>query len=478
MTDKLPHDPRAEAPGDAPADASTGPSAERVASLVADLRRENAGLRRREARLQHEVRLATERLRRLTALGREVTASLDLDATLQFIAAGSAELLSAPIGLLFFVEEPRGSFRCRAAHGLDLHQPASQDEVITDGLLVEAMSRHATLRLGPDDLAGHAADPLVRLIGGETAVIARLEIERHVIALLVVAGRRDAPFTDEDAEHLMLFGMQAANAIGNARVHQKLKELDRLRSDFVAMVSHEIRTPLTAILGTLDILLDPEEPSLHETQRELLEICVANSKRLLAIVNDILDFSRLQQSRLSLNFRPVNLAATIRGALRSMERLAGDAGVRLITDLADHLPTLEADEDRVTQVLTNLISNAIKFSPEGGAVRVGASRSDDGVRVSVRDEGCGIAAEDMPKLFKKFTQLDTGSARRTGGTGLGLVISHGIVTEHGGRIWVESAPGKGSTFHFTLPLRRGGPGLRDAPRPAKAGLLRGERRAA
>jgi len=411
------------------------------------------------ANLRHEVESATERFRNLHALGRDITSSLDLDATLQLIVCGASELLNARGGLLLSVEGAPHEFRCQASHGIDLTETECRDHVFSGGLLAEVLDHHVTLRLGPSELDQWSGDSLVRLMNARGALVARLEINRRVIGFLVVVDSANGAFTDEDEEYLMLFAMQAANAVGNARIHQKLKELDEIRSDFVAMVSHEIRTPLTAIMGTLDILRDGHTTHLDPAQLELVEICDANSRRLLSIVNDILDFSRLEASRLRLVLKPVDLSETIRRTVRELLPIATDAGVRLTVDVSDGLQKVAADQDRVTQVLTNLISNAVKFSPVGEEVGITAVPIDDGVQVSVWDRGCGIAADDLPKLFRKFTQIDTGASRRSGGTGLGLVISHGLVRGHGGRMWVESRLGEGTTFHFDLPHR---------PRPAGA----------
>jgi signal transduction histidine kinase len=168
-------------------------------------------------------------------------------------------------------------------------------------------------------------------------------------------------------------------------------------------------------------------------------------------VGDILDVNRLEASRLRMSFEPLDPIQTVQAAVTSLEHLAREAGIRVEVKTPDEPIRIVADEGRVHQVVVNLLSNAFKFSPRGGTVRVLMRPDKGGVRVGVRDEGCGIAASDQPRLFTKFTQLDTGTTRRASGAGLGLVISRAIVEAHGGRIWATSRLGEGSTFTFWLP---------------------------
>jgi signal transduction histidine kinase len=260
---------------------------------------------------------------------------------------------------------------------------------------------------------------------------------------------------EEDAPDLLpqLAGM-ASIAIRNVRSYEKARELDRLKSEFVAVVSHEVRTPLTSIKGSLEILTDPAYFQLEDRQRELLEISQTNVDRLEQLINGILDFSKLESGRLSTRFEEIDAAKLLESAIAGIRDHASRSGIKVSLEAAAPLPLLWADELRLIQVINNLLSNAIKFTPAGGTVRVCAIPENGGVQFSVTDTGIGIAAEDIPKLFLKFQQLDSSNTRKAGGTGLGLVISKGIVEEHGGRIWVESEEGAGSTFAFWIPCRK------------------------
>ena len=251
-----------------------------------------------------------------------------------------------------------------------------------------------------------------------------------------------------------MFASQASIALTNAILYERTKELDRMKSEFVAVVSHEVRTPLTSIKGSLELLGDERFHVLPPPQRELLSICQANTERLINLINDILDFSKLESSKLSLNFESVEVGKIVPEAVDHIRNLAAMKGIAIDVHMEGSAGVIEADPMRVAQVITNLLGNAIKFSPEKGKIEVWARGNEDEVTVDVRDHGKGISQRDMSRLFQRFAQLDSSTTRKAGGTGLGLVISKGIVEQHGGRIWAESAAGKGSTFSFSLPRTR------------------------
>lgn len=430
-------------------------------ALVADLTAANDRLREHEEVLRRKVRDATDRLRTLYHVGREVTANLDMTATLDLIVGCATRFSGATFGHVFLLDDESGDLRCETTHGLGDLRGSVEGREVTTGLLFQAVRERVALRLGPDEVGEAGEDPFLALTGAQSALLVPLVLKEEVIGVLTVADRRAGPFTHEDEELLTLFALQAANAISNARVHQKLKEIEVLKSDFVAMVSHELRTPLTAIKGTLDILSRDSALDFDDSHRELLGICDANSRRLLSIVNDILDFSRLEASRMQMHVEELDPGEVILSAVKSMEGLAAEAKVTVIREIAPDLPRVRADEVRLVQVVTNLLSNAVKFSEPEASVLVSATARDDGILVAVQDTGCGIKKADLARLFAKFTQLDGGVHRRTGGTGLGLVISRAIVEAHGGRIWVTSEEGEGSTFSFTIPREPGT--LRESP---------------
>jgi signal transduction histidine kinase len=267
----------------------------------------------------------------------------------------------------------------------------------------------------------------------------------------VLALNRPGGFTRDDENFLALFAAQAAIAVRNSQLFEHTKSLDRLKSEFVAVVSHEIRTPLTSVKGAVELLSDDRYFKNNEQQTKLLTIAHANAERLLVLINDILDFSKLESASLPMRIERQRLEPVVHQAAHNLRTMMEEKRIHLEMLLSPDLPDLMLDSNRVAQVLTNLLSNAIKFSQASGRIEVSAEPWETGVRIGVRDHGEGISPQNLPKLFRKFSQIDSSSTRKAGGTGLGLVICKGIVEQHDGRIWVESTPGEGSTFYFTLP---------------------------
>ena len=229
-------------------------------------------------------------------------------------------------------------------------------------------------------------------------------------------------------------------------------EIAQMKNEFVSTVSHELRTPLTSIKGYVDLILDGDAGEINEIQKEFLGIVQENSDRLVELINDMLDISRIESGRIHLKIEPLYLPDLIEGAVDTFRALASQAGREIKLRVPEDLPLAAADSDRVRQVLINLVSNAIKYSPEGGDVTISAKHTGDTVRVSVADKGLGISREDQKMLFTKFYRVDSAMTREIGGTGLGLSICKSIIELLGGEIGVKSTPGSGSTFWFTLPV--------------------------
>jgi PAS domain S-box-containing protein len=237
------------------------------------------------------------------------------------------------------------------------------------------------------------------------------------------------------------------------------REVERMKDEFVSVVSHELRTPLTALRGSLGLLAGGRAGAVGEPAQRLLDIAVQNTDRLVRLINDILDLERIRAGRSALKPRPVPAPDLVRQAVELMDAVAARSRVRLAAQVAPVV--VMADADRVLQVLTNLISNAVKFSPQGTEVRVQARPEGGEALFEVCDRGRGIPPDKLESIFGRFQQVDSSDSRAMGGTGLGLAICRGIVEEHGGRIWVESTLGEGSSFRFTLPLAQNG----QTPRP-------------
>jgi signal transduction histidine kinase len=278
------------------------------------------------------------------------------------------------------------------------------------------------------------------------------------IGVLILTRSKARPFTDKQIELVTTFADQAAIAIENVRLFdeiqdksRQLEEASQHKSQFLANMSHELRTPLNAILGYTELMTDGAYGEPSEKMLGILKRLEANGRHLLGLINDVLDLSKIEAGQLVLELSDYcvqDIAQTVRSTL---EPLAADKKLAFKLELAPDLPPGHGDGRRLTQVLINLVGNAIKFT-DSGEVAIKAEVNNGAFYVSVRDTGPGISAADQANLFQEFQQADNAITRKKGGTGLGLAISKRIIEMHGGRIWVESQVGQGSTFAFTLPV--------------------------
>ena len=232
----------------------------------------------------------------------------------------------------------------------------------------------------------------------------------------------------------------------------KLKQIDKLKSDFFSLMSHELRTPLTTIKEGTNLMIEGLENG-KETgkQKRLLTIISEESNRLINLVNSLLDLSKMEAGMMAYNFIATDISGLINKVSREIEPLAETRNIRIHTDLNNGSPLIKVDRDRMLQVLRNLMGNAVKFTPNGGQVKVSSRPMEEGVNVSVEDTGAGIPGDNLSTIFNKYEQVTLGGSNKIKGTGLGLSIVKHIIDAHGGKIWVESTLGKGSVFSFVLP---------------------------
>jgi PAS domain S-box-containing protein len=229
---------------------------------------------------------------------------------------------------------------------------------------------------------------------------------------------------------------------------------NQAKSAFLANMSHELRTPLNSILGYTELILDKIYGEIPEKIQDVLARLEKNGRHLLSLINDVLDLSKIEAKQLPLSINDYSMKEVVHTVMAGVESLAAEKNLEIKTKVSPHLPTAIGDEQRIFQVYLNIVGNAIKFT-EKGEVKIEVDDSDGGFLVSISDTGPGLSQTDQQKIFEEFHQVDSSSTRQKGGTGLGLSIAKRIIEMHGGRIWVESSLGKGSTFRFTLPFRIG-----------------------
>jgi signal transduction histidine kinase len=297
--------------------------------------------------------------------------------------------------------------------------------------------------------------------GYRTVLAVPLIRDDRPIGSIVIRRMEVQPFADDQIELLETFARQAVIAIDNVRLFNEIRDkshqlevASRHKSEFLANMSHELRTPLNAIIGFTDVMLQEMFGALNAKQKEYLEDVRGSGTHLLTLINDILDLSKIEAGRVELELGEFSFAEAIENALTLVRERAARHGITLAADVSPDVGHVTADERKVKQIVVNLLSNAVKFTPEGGWVGITARCHDDHVEVAVRDTGIGIAPEDQDRVFEEFQQVGKDPDRSREGTGLGLTLAKRFVELHGGRIWVQSEVGKGSTFTFTIPVRQ------------------------
>jgi signal transduction histidine kinase len=420
-------------------------------------------------RLLDELRHRTGELGRsvgeLQALGevsQAVNSTLDLETVLSTIVAKAVQLSGTEAGAIYGYDEQAHEFRLRATYGMDqgLIDALSQRHIgLDDPSVAEVFAQREPTQVA--DLREEPASDINEITlraGYRARMIAPLLRGEDIVGTLVVRRRTPGEFAKNTIDIIKTFAAQSALAILNARLFheiedksRQLEEASQHKSQFLANMSHELRTPLNAILGYTELMTDGAYGEPSEKMLGILKRLEANGKHLLGLINDVLDLSKIEAGQLELelsDYTVHDIAQTVRSTL---EPLAADKKLKFKVEVPTELPPGRGDGRRLTQVLINLVGNAIKFT-DAGEVAIKAEANNGSFHVSVRDTGPGISAADQAKLFQEFQQADNAITRKKGGTGLGLAISKRIIEMHGGRIWVESQPGQGSTFTFTLPV--------------------------
>jgi GAF domain-containing protein/anti-sigma regulatory factor (Ser/Thr protein kinase) len=409
----------------------------------------------------NELAKSVEELRALGDVSQAVNSSLELETVLTTIVAKAVQLSATDGGAIYVFDENTRQFELRATHGTDEPMIAAIREqgIRTDErIIARAMAERASVQIA--NLVNEPASPIVNIViraGYRAVLVVPLLRPGEIVGTLVVRRKQPGEFPESTVDLLETFADQSVLAIQNARLFEEIARKGREieiasqhKSQFVANMSHELRTPLAAILGYAELMEEGFYEPLGEKSMDVLTRIRANGKHLLGLINTVLDIAKIESGQFSLNIAEYaldNVVETVRTATQS---LADTKKLTLKTEVAKAMPVGLGDEQRLTQVLLNLVGNAIKFT-DAGEVRVTAEAVDGHFAISVADTGPGIPEQEQSRVFQQFHQVDSSNTKAKGGTGLGLAIAKQIVEMHGGRIWVESTLGKGSTFRIELP---------------------------
>ena len=420
-------------------------------------------------RLEREVKERTaelaqlvEELRALGDVSQAVNSTIDLETVLSTIVAKAVQLSDTQAGTIYVFDEASQEFRLHASYGMDdalIAAIKAQHIRLGETVVSRAVAQRRPVQIY--DLQQDASSPVLDVIlkaGFRGHLTVPLLGADRTVGALVVRRRQPGELPRRTVDLLQTFAAQSVLAIQNARLFSEIEEKSRQlaeasqhKSQFLANMSHELRTPLNAILGYTELVLDSVYGEMPQKARAVLERVEKNGRHLLGLINDVLDLSKIEAGQLTLSLSDYSLKSVIQTVFSAVEPLAAQKKITLSVHVAPELPQGRGDERRLTQVLLNLVGNAIKFT-DAGEVSIKGSAVNGSFNVAVRDTGPGISSADQAKLFQEFQQADNSITRKKGGTGLGLAISRRIIELHGGRIWVDSRLGQGSTFSFMLPV--------------------------
>ncbi len=394
-----------------------------------------------------------EELSMMQRIDRELNATLDYQQTMERALEWAIQRTSADAGLIAVLaeEDGRQGLRLLVSQGYppDAVEPYRETLWPLDRGIVGRVARTGRPELVSD--VRYDPDYVAAVEGMVAQITVPIWREEQIIGIIVLESARPGQLDQDALDFVVRLADHAAIAIENARLFAAVEAANRAKTDFISFVSHELKQPMTAIKGYTDLLVKGLAGDLTETQRSFLEVIRSNVNRMDTMVQELLDISRIESGRLRLEIGQVTLREAVEEAVRVIRQEIEAKRQTLEVEIAEAVPPVRADRNRVVQILTNLLSNAYKYTPEEGHIRVTVQSNGGFVVCSVSDTGIGIAPEEQERLFTKFFRSQHPVVRNVPGTGLGLVITKSLVELQGGRIWVQSEPGKGSTFTFTLP---------------------------
>jgi len=417
----------------------------------------------------------------LNEISQIATESHDLSEVLSNSLDKVIELMAVGTAAIIFASEQKGEVTT-VTHGdglvrfLDKVKKLPAGNSVTGRLALSGVP----IVIGDTSKYSRLIDISIREAGLQSIAAVPLKSSGRVIGTLLVASRNLRSFSSEDISVLSTIGEGLGPALKNAELYEALQEknhqlevqnkellrrqqelvekteeaeeANRLKSEFLANMSHELRTPLNVIVGFSELMLDEIPGPVNKEQRQCLDDILASGRHLLGLINELLDLSKIELGKMTLNLESIALTAVIASLYNTIMVILTPRKQSLDVKIVEGLPRAYADEVRLRQVLLNLVSNSAKFTPDGGKLRIEVVKTGDWCQISVIDNGIGIKKEHQKRIFESFYQQDSNLIQEKSGTGLGLAVAKQIIDKHGGRIWVESEYGKGSRFIFTLPL--------------------------
>jgi GAF domain-containing protein/anti-sigma regulatory factor (Ser/Thr protein kinase) len=413
----------------------------------------------------NELTRSVGELKALGEVGQVVSSTLDLETVLTSIVSHAVQLSGTDGGAIYEYDEHSEEFLLRATDHMEdelINALRANPPRLGDGVVGRAAASGEPVQV-PNILEERAYAPRMRQLlerfGFRASLAVPLLREDRIIGGLVVRRKSAGEFRPEVIELLKTFATQSVLAIQNARLFREIEEkskqieaANRHKSEFLANMSHELRTPLNAIIGFSEVLGERMFGELNEKQAEYTDDILSSGRHLLSLINEILDLSKVEAGRMELELATFDLPLAIDNARTFVRERATKHGINLDVTVDERLGDFVGDERKIKQILLNLLSNAVKFTPEGGRIGINARQADGAVEISVSDTGIGIPPQDQATIFEEFRQVGGDYAHKKEGTGLGLTLAKKFVELHGGKIWVESEVGKGSTFTFTLPI--------------------------
>ncbi|MCM8793984.1 MAG: GAF domain-containing sensor histidine kinase, partial [Candidatus Omnitrophica bacterium] len=429
-------------------------------------------------KIQQELDKKINGLYTLHEMGRNINMTFDVEEVFNSIKENFIQKLGFEKFLILLLDEKDKTLKCRRMIGFSEEEIAEIKEKIENFIPFKNIMRDGKpLLVERPETANFEEKEIGEFLRLRSFIIVPVYLKELVIGLVVIGNESlYSRVTEGDVELISILANQIAQGIENsrlyeqlwhsyqeleirvkertkelARANEELKRLNQIKSEFVASVAHELRTPLTSIKGYASILATGKLGEMSTEQRERLERIDRHSSELAKLINDLLDISRIESGKIGMDIKEIPLRELLKNILELINPQAEEKNIEVHWEIRDNLDTIFADYDHLRRVFINLLGNAIKFTPQRGKISISIYKEDGYIRTDISDTGIGIAPEDLSRIFTEFFRADNPINREKKGTGLGLSLCKKIIEAHKGKIWVNSALGKGSTFSFTIP---------------------------